>query len=122
MLKGASLVQLKANDQAISPLTEVLALQSTNSIARTARARAYLQLGNLEAALQDYQAVVQADAKAYQAYFGLAEIAYRKKDTPAAVRYCELYLASAPPNSPDTKLIRSLLDQLKQEQAKPQSQ
>jgi tetratricopeptide (TPR) repeat protein len=121
LVKGASLAQLKAYDQAISPLTEVLALQSTNGIARTARAYAYLQLGNLEAALQDYQTVVHADSKAYQAYFGLAEIAQRKKDTPAAIRNCELYLACAPPNSRDTKLIRACLEQLRQEQARPRS-
>jgi tetratricopeptide (TPR) repeat protein len=122
LLKGASLAQLKSYDQAISPLTEVLALQSTNGVARTARAYAYLQLGNLEAALQDYQTVVRADPKAYQAYFGLAEIAHRKKDTAAAIRNCELYLASAPANSADTKLIRSCLEELRQKGAKPKSQ
>ena len=121
LLKGASLAQLKAYDQAISPLTEVLAFQSTNSIARTARAYAYLQSGKLAAALQDYQSVVQADPKAYQAYFGLAEIAQRKNDIPAAIRNCELYLASAPANSPDTKLIRACLEQLRQKQVRPQS-
>ena len=113
LVEGLALFETARYREAIPPLTEVLTLQSSNHIARLYRARARWNLNDLEAARQDYEGVVQANPGAYLAYFGLADIAYRKKDIPATVRNCELYLGCAPPGVPETRVIEERLKELK---------
>ncbi len=112
--KGVSFLQLNACEQAIPPLTRVVELQSTNYPARLNRAIAYLRCGQLEASEKDYEALQKSVPTAYPIYYGLQEIAYRKKDTNATIHYCELYLSNGPPNPEEIKFISTRLAELKQ--------
>jgi len=114
LFKSRSLLMFKEYERAIAPLSDLLNLQ-TNPPARLARAFAYLQLGNLDAAHADYEQAAQSLTNACRAYFGLAEIAYRRKDVAAAIKYGELCLSNAPPNLMDSQLIKARLAELRGE-------
>jgi hypothetical protein len=113
LVEGLSLFEMAHYRDAIPPLTTLLALQSTNQAARLYRGWSHWKLNQLEDATQDYEAVVQATAGAYPAYYALADIAYRKKEAAAAVRNCELYLGCAPPDLPETRVVKEHLQELK---------
>jgi len=115
-LKAVSLLQSKAYDDAIAPFTHLLTLQTNNYAAQLNRAIAYLQLGKLDAARRDYEEVAKAVPRSYQAWFGLAEIAYRQKDAPTAITNYQIYLAKAPPDTEEAKLVIARLKELKLEQ------
>jgi tetratricopeptide (TPR) repeat protein len=112
LLKGCSLLGLKDYEHALTSLGELLTIQ-TNSRASLARGIAYLKLGNLDAARQDYEQAAQLLTNACPAWFGLAEVAYRKKDTAALIKYGELFLSNAPPTLPDCRLIKARLAELR---------
>jgi tetratricopeptide (TPR) repeat protein len=112
LLEGCSLLGLKDYEHALTPLSELLTIQ-TNSRASLARGIAYLELGNLDAARQDYEQAAQLLTNACPAWFGLAEVAYRQKDTAAAIKYGELFLSNAPPTLPDCRLIEARLAELR---------
>ena len=111
-LKAVSLLQSKAYDEAIVPFTYLLNLQTNNYAAQLNRAIAYLQLGKLDAAQRDYEQVAKALPRTYQAWFGLAEIAYRRKDSSAAITNYQHYLANAPPDTEEARLVTSRLKEL----------
>jgi tetratricopeptide (TPR) repeat protein len=110
-LKGYSLLLLKDYQHAIPPLSDLLAVH-TSLPARLLRAYAYLQLGKLDAARQDYERAERSTTNAYLAYYGLAEVAYRNKDTAAAIKYGELYQSNAPPNLGGAPIIQAHLAEL----------
>jgi tetratricopeptide (TPR) repeat protein len=110
--KGYLNLQLGAYEQAIPPLTQALSLQSTNYSARLNRAIAYLRSDKISEAQQDYEALQKIDPNGFRIYYGLGEIAFRKKDTNAAVRYYELYLTNSVPNSDEAKFVSERLKQL----------
>ena len=111
--KGFSCIQIGAFDQAIPPLTQVLAMDTNNYSALLNRAIAYLRADKLEAAQHDYDLLQKAFPTAFQIYYGLGEIAWRKKDTNAAVRNYQLYLANAQTNTAEAKVVGERLKQLK---------
>lgn len=117
--KGNACLQLNSFAEAIEPLTRVLNMESNNFskayyLAKFMRAKAYLGLGKLNEAKQDYLALSKALPKEFPVYFDLGEIAYREKDTSAAVQYYQLYKANAPTNFvDDIKLADSRLGELK---------
>lgn len=111
--KGYSFLEVGAFEQAIPPLTKALALQSTNTSALFNRAICYLGANRLEDAQRDYEVLQKAFPTAFQIYYGLAEIAWRSKDTNAAIRNYELYLANAPTNPTEAKLVSERLKELK---------
>ncbi|HSA12169.1 MAG TPA: tetratricopeptide repeat protein [Candidatus Paceibacterota bacterium] len=111
-LKAVSLLQSKAYDDAVGPFTHLLTAQTNNYAAQLNRAIAYLQLGKLDAARRDYEAVAQALPRSYQAWFGLGEIAYRQQDAPAAIRNYRMYLTNAPPDTEEAKLVSARLKEL----------
>ena len=113
--KSMSLMQLDQLDQAIIPLTTLIA-QSNNPVARLNRAICNFRLGNLDASKQDYELVIQAHPEAYQACYGLGEIAYRQKDFPTAIKYYQLYESNGPPalkDSAEYKAVDVRLQELK---------
>jgi len=113
-LKSVSLIQLQRYDQAIPPLNRLLELQTNHYAAQLNRAIAYLKVGNLDASRKDYESVARVAPKAYQVYYGLGEIAYRQKDTPAAIKNYQLYLTNAPPQNPEeVKFVSDRLKELK---------
>ena len=74
---------------------------------------AQVQLGNLDAARQAYERAAQSPTNASQAYFHLAQVAYRQKDTNAAIKYIELYRSNTPPNLLDPRLVDYILTELR---------
>jgi protein O-GlcNAc transferase len=111
--KGYLHLQLGDYPEAIQPLTRVLAVQTNNYPAMLNRAIAYLRSDQLDAARADYETLQKVFPRQFQIYYGLGEIAYREKDTNAAIRYYELYLANAIPNSQESKFITERVAQLK---------
>jgi tetratricopeptide (TPR) repeat protein len=106
-------IQLQQYEAAIPALDRVLALQATNFVARLNRAIAQLRNDHLDAARQDYEILQRALPSAYQVYYGLGEIAWRKKERSAAINYYQLYLTNAPPNTEERKQVSARLAELK---------
>jgi len=113
-LKGYALLQLRDYEHALAPLSDLLAVE-TNPPASLARGFAYLQLSNLDAARQDFERAAQSLTNAYPVFFNLAEIAYRQRDTAAAIKYGEFYLSNAPPNLPNAQIVKAHLLELRRE-------
>ena len=111
--KGYVCLQAGAFEQAIAPLTKALSLETTNYSALFNRAIAYLRADKLDAAQQDYEVLQKAFPTAFQISYGLAEIAWQKKDTNAAIRNYEIYLANAPTNTTEAALVNERLKELK---------
>jgi tetratricopeptide (TPR) repeat protein len=117
--KGNACLQLNRFADAVEPLTRVLQLETNDFskahyLAQFMRAKAYLGQGKLLEAKADYDVLSKALPKEFPVYFDLAEIAYRQKDTNAAIQNYELYKANAPTNfTQDLKLADTRLDELK---------
>ena len=110
--EGTIFLRLGAYSNAIAPLTRVLEL--TNSpVALFDRAVTYLAISNLDAAQTDYLKLRQVWPNDCRVYSGLGEIAVAKKDTNAAVRYYESYLARADPNTEGARFVASRLKALR---------
>jgi len=113
--KGIICIRLGAYEQAIPPLNRALELDPNNPYARWDRAIANLRCDQLDAAQRDYETLQKSFPTATWVNYGLQEIAYRKKDTNAAIRYCQIYLARAgqQTNSAEPKLVSARLKELK---------
>jgi tetratricopeptide (TPR) repeat protein len=110
--KGCSLMLLKDYGGAIPLLNQSLTAQ-TNSRTAMTLAFTHVQLGNLDAARQAYECAAQSATNASQAYFHLAQFAYRQNDTNAAIKYIELYRSNTPPNLLDARLVDYILAELR---------
>ena len=111
--RGAICIQTKSFKDALAPLDLVLKLQPNNQVALMNRAIANLQSGQLEAAQRDYEALQKLTPNVYRVLFGLGEIAFRRKDFPAAIKHYESYLKFADPDTEEAKQIAERLKQLK---------
>jgi tetratricopeptide (TPR) repeat protein len=118
--KGNACLQLNAFAEAIEPLTRVLEMETNNFskahyLAQFMRAKAYLGQEKLKQAKEDYEALRTALPKEFPVYYDLGEIAYRQKDTNAAIQNYQMYLANAPTNYTDElKFVTTRLAELKQ--------
>jgi tetratricopeptide (TPR) repeat protein len=110
--KGYACIQAGAFEQAIPPLTQVLEVQTNNYSALLNRAICYLRAGKLEPAQRDYEILQKIFPTAFQIYYGLAEIAWQKKDTNSAIRNYQLYLANAQTNTAEAKTVSDRLKSL----------
>jgi hypothetical protein len=88
-------------------------MDANNYSALLNRAIAFLRGDKLEAAQRDYEVLQKAFPTAFQINFGLAEIAWRRKDTNAAIQNYQLYQANAPTNTTEAKLVSARLKELK---------
>jgi len=111
--KGVICIQTKAYKEAVAPLNQVLKLQPDNQIALLDRAIAQLQCNQLDAAQRDYEALQKLLPTVHQVYWGLGEIAFLRKNTPAAIQHYEAYLKHAPPGTDEARQIAERLKQLK---------
>ena len=116
--KGYVCIQLGNYTQAVPPLSKAVALETNHSseVYNTALlnlAIAYLKSDQLEAAQTNYETLQKAFPTAFRVYYGLGEIAYRKKDTNAAIRNYQLYLANARTNSDEARIVLERLKELK---------
>jgi tetratricopeptide (TPR) repeat protein len=107
--KGYACIQAGAFEQAIPPLTKVLEVQTNNYSALLNRAICYLRAGKLEPAQRDYEILQKAFPTAFQIYYGLAEIAWQRKETNAAIRNYQLYLSNAQTNTAESKFVSERL-------------
>lgn len=113
MNKGYACLRGGAFQAAIPALDRLMELQPSNHYALINRAIANLQAGEYDAADRDYRALSTVFTNAYQVHFGQGEIAWRRKNTNDAIRSFELYLRSAPTNTPEARLVTDRLRQLK---------
>jgi tetratricopeptide (TPR) repeat protein len=111
--KGFIDIQLTNYNDAIPALTRALSLQPTNTTALFCRAVCYFESGKLDESQRDYEALQKLNPKAFPAYHGLAEIALRKKETNAAIRYFQLDLTNAAPNYSEMQYATDRLKELK---------
>ncbi|HXP62126.1 MAG TPA: tetratricopeptide repeat protein [Dongiaceae bacterium] len=116
--KGYACLQLGALDQAANLLTQAMDMETNNTpdlrtYARLNRAVTYLRADKLDLAQRDYETLKKSFPAAYPVYYGLQEIAYRKKDTNTAVLNCQLYLTNAPPDTYEHQLISNRLQELR---------
>ncbi len=115
--EGYACLQLGAFDQAVNFLTKAINMETNNTpdlktYARLNRAVTYLRSNNLDQAKRDYETLQKTFPSAYPVYFGLQEIAYRRKDTNAAIHYIQLYLTNSPPEN-EAKSVRDRLKELR---------
>jgi tetratricopeptide (TPR) repeat protein len=113
MNKGYACLQAGDYRRAIPTLDRLVQLQPSNHLALINRAIASLQAGELEDSQRDYLELSKVFPAAYQVQFGLGEIAWRKKDTNAAIAAYERYLTNAPAKSAEAKTVSERLQQLK---------
>jgi len=107
--KGYASIQTKSYDDAITTLTHLLSIQTTNNDALFNRAVAYLQSDKLDDARADYEKLGQTFTNSFQVAYGLGEIAWRKHETNEAIKNYQAYLTTANNNSAEaTNIIQRL--------------
>jgi tetratricopeptide (TPR) repeat protein len=111
--RGYLFIKLGEFTNALPPLTRALSIETNNVQARFNRAVAYLRAEKLDEAQADYQQLLKLAPGAGQIYYGLGEIAYRKRDTNAALRYYQSYLTDCLPNSEQAQFATARLKELK---------
>lgn len=100
-------------DQAL-PLLEKLVRQDPESeVARANRAICLLQTGKLDEARRDYEKLAGKHPERHIFQFGLGEIAERKKDTAAAIKHFERYIAVAPKDTAEYASVVARVARLK---------
>ena len=110
--KGYANLQVSNYDLAITALTHAMEVSTNDPTARFNRALAYLQSGKLDQARADYVELQNTYTNSFQIAYGLAEVAWRQRNTNEAVQHYERYLATAPTNSFEFKSVRDRLNQL----------
>ena len=110
---GALYIETKQFSNALPPLDKVLKLEPGNGAALLNRAIANLKSDRLDAAQADYQTLATQMPGLYAAYYGLGEIAFRRKDTAAAIQNYEAYLKFAQTNTDEAREVTDRLKQLK---------
>ena len=116
--KGCFLVEVAGFDEAIKAFTQVLNIETNTTSETHVRAVLYRAIANfrtdkLDEAQKDYEFVQRQVPKLPQINYGLGEIAYRRKDTNAAIRNYEAYLTNASPKTTEYKYVGERLTELK---------
>ena len=110
---GNVCIWLGKYEQAIPPLLEALKVDPNNPYALLDLGISYLRCDKLEEARKQYDKLEKVLPTNPRVNYGLQEIAYRRGDTNAAIRYCQLYLAGAPANTAEAKMIADRLKHLR---------
>jgi tetratricopeptide (TPR) repeat protein len=111
--QGYASLQVKQYDDAINAMSHYLNIVTNDASARFNRALAYLQSERLPEARQDYATLQTTYTNSFQVAYGLGEIAWRTRDTNAAIRNYQLYLANAPTNTAEATNILTRLAELR---------
>ena len=99
--KGYASIQIGSYHDSIKAMSRILQLQTNNDSARFNRALAYFKSEQLEPARADYAALQATYTNNFPVAYGLAEIAWQKKENAEALRNYQIYLANAPTNTPE---------------------
>lgn len=113
--RGCFLVEQGIYPEAIQSFNKLLTIETNNYVGVLYRAIANLRSDNLDSALKDYETVQRQYPKQHQVYYGLGEIAWRRKDTNIAIRHYESYLSNSPPSSAEAKLVGERIRELRGE-------
>jgi tetratricopeptide (TPR) repeat protein len=113
--EGIAYMEQKQYDKAIKSLTKGLEKVPGNVAIRRNRAIAYLRADKLDEAQKEYESLQQVMRGSHVIYYGLGEVAYRRKNFAEAAKNFEAYLKYAPKEG-STELI----DERKQVEAKLQ--
>lgn len=116
LTRSAFYIQTQRFTEALQVVNRLLELQPNNQWGLINRAIALLQSNQLDDAKSAYLALHESIPSEHRFLFGLGEIAYRQKNTADAIRYYELYLNHAPP---DTEEARQIADRLQTLKSKP---
>jgi tetratricopeptide (TPR) repeat protein len=116
--KGTILMEMKDDEKAVAAFNKAVKIEPNNTAAIQNRAIVNLRAGHLNSAKEDYDKLLAAFPKSYQVYYGLAEVALKKKENEEAVKNYELYLKYAPTNvvgdaAEERKTVESRLKELK---------
>ena len=113
--KGFVYMRINEFDNAIRTMTELITITNKPD-AVFFRAIAYLGTDRLDDAEKDYEALLKLAPAAHQIYYGLGEIAFRRKDTNTAISHYQAYLRSSRsnsiPDSPETRFVATRLQEL----------
>ncbi|MGP8199817.1 MAG: tetratricopeptide repeat protein [Limisphaerales bacterium] len=114
MMKKAEVqMMLKSFQAAIATLGQIMDLQQGNATAVLNRAIAEIQLGQFQAAKDDYKTLRKLlPNQTYVVDYGLAEIAARQKHPSEEIRSLKRYLSSAPDDAPEYQSARQRLRKL----------
>jgi tetratricopeptide (TPR) repeat protein len=115
--KGIAQFRLRQFQPAIESFTKVTDIETNHQSqlhikAAFYRAQTYVESGQLAEAQADYEALQKEFPMERAIYLALGEVAYRKKDTNAALRNFQLYKAGTT-NAADLKAINDRLKELK---------
>ncbi|MBI5388736.1 MAG: tetratricopeptide repeat protein [Verrucomicrobia bacterium] len=110
---GGISAQLEDYAGAIASLSRAVEIERDNEIARFNRAVTCLRADRLKEAKADYEYLLKQNPTSHRAYFGLAEIAFRSQDWPAARENYDLYLKHAPLNTPEFFSVQKRLSDLR---------
>ncbi|HEX4342068.1 MAG TPA: tetratricopeptide repeat protein, partial [Verrucomicrobiae bacterium] len=106
-------MQLGDVNAAIAALDHVLTLETNNYKARFNRAICYLRVEKYDESRKDYEILQKTFPDQFQINYGLGEIAFRKRETNAAVQNYEIYLQRAPTNTTEAAIVSSRVKELK---------
>ena len=117
-IKAVLNMQLGQFSEAVTSLDQLLKLQPDNQSALLNRAIANLQSGKLDDSKRDYNALLEVAPKnTYQIYYGLAQVAERKKDRAAAIKNYKIYLKYAPAGGAEAIEVQKRLKALENEKS-----
>jgi tetratricopeptide (TPR) repeat protein len=116
---GIGLMEQKDYSKATEAFTRALKKDPNNLAALRNRAIAYLRANQLDDAAKDYNSLKDLMPGSYVPFYGIAEIAEKKKDNAEAIRAYELYLKYSPTEGgpefmEERKQVESRLKDLKE--------
>ena len=103
---------MKQFEAALVPLNKLIELQPNHPGARLNRAMALMNLNRLDDATKDYRKLIDLAPTTHNGHFGLAEIAWQRKQTADARKHYEAGLKLAPPDAPEAKVAQQRLKEL----------
>ena len=107
-------IQNKEYAAAIPLLDRALKIDDDNGYALINRAIAYLHTGRLDDSHRDYEALRRKMVSIpHQVHYGLAEIAWRKKQFKIALQHYEDYLKVAPPDTAEYREVQQRIKRIK---------
>ena len=124
MQKGVANLQSDRFDEAIRSFDRILTIETNLTAIHTTalhnRAISYLRADRLEESRKDYESLQRLFPTDRRLNYGLGEIAYKQKDTNAALRNYNLYLTNAenpfivpPANSNEVRSVKAKVKELR---------